>query len=62
MNLAGTQGKCEIYYVNIFVVIAGRSGRGAVRNLGKPLALCQRYYEEGADEVITGEVWLDRVG
>lgn len=27
------------------------SGRGGVRNLGKPVALCQRYYEDGADEV-----------
>ena len=27
-------------------------GRGAVRNLGKPVALAQRYYEEGADEVV----------
>ncbi|KAA0175197.1 hypothetical protein FNF27_03205 [Cafeteria roenbergensis] len=27
------------------------SGGGAVRNLGKPVELCQRYYEEGADEV-----------
>lgn len=26
-------------------------GRGGVRNLGKPVSLCQRYYEEGADEV-----------
>jgi glutamine amidotransferase/cyclase len=28
------------------------SGRGGVRNLGKPVALCKRYYEEGADEVV----------
>jgi len=26
--------------------------KGAVRNLGKPVALAQRYYEEGADEVV----------
>mmetsp|Transcript_10850 Transcript_10850/g.14105 ORF Transcript_10850/g.14105 Transcript_10850/m.14105 type:complete len:572 (+) Transcript_10850:78-1793(+) len=26
-------------------------GRGEVRNLGKPVALCSRYYEQGADEV-----------
>ena len=26
-------------------------GRGGVRNLGKPVSLCQRYYDEGADEV-----------
>eukprot|EP00928_Gymnodinium_smaydae_P037543 TRINITY_DN26042_c0_g1_i1.p1 TRINITY_DN26042_c0_g1~~TRINITY_DN26042_c0_g1_i1.p1 ORF type:complete len:613 (+),score=152.61 TRINITY_DN26042_c0_g1_i1:89-1840(+) len=26
-------------------------GRGAVRNLGKPVALAARYYEEGADEI-----------
>jgi glutamine amidotransferase/cyclase len=25
--------------------------KGAVRNLGKPVALAQRYYEEGADEI-----------
>jgi glutamine amidotransferase/cyclase len=25
--------------------------RGDVRNLGKPVALCKRYYDEGADEV-----------
>jgi glutamine amidotransferase/cyclase len=23
-----------------------------VRNLGKPVALCKRYYDEGADEVV----------
>eukprot|EP01041_Mallomonas_annulata_P000378 gene378-691_t len=27
-------------------------GRGEVRNLGKPVALCERYYEDGADEVV----------
>lgn len=27
------------------------SGRGQVRNLGKPVALCKRYYDDGADEV-----------
>ncbi|KAG8458516.1 hypothetical protein KFE25_003051 [Diacronema lutheri] len=26
-------------------------GKGAVRNLGKPVALASRYYEEGADEI-----------
>jgi len=26
-------------------------GGGEVRNLGKPVSLCKRYYEEGADEV-----------
>ena len=25
--------------------------RGAVRNLGKPVSLCKRYYQDGADEV-----------
>jgi len=30
---------------------ADQEGRGGVRNLGKPVALCKRYYEEGADEV-----------
>jgi glutamine amidotransferase/cyclase len=27
------------------------TGRGGVRNLGKPVALAARYYEEGADEI-----------
>mmetsp|Transcript_19522 Transcript_19522/g.25172 ORF Transcript_19522/g.25172 Transcript_19522/m.25172 type:complete len:561 (+) Transcript_19522:78-1760(+) len=27
------------------------SGRGGVRNLGKPVALARRYYEEGTDEI-----------
>ena len=27
------------------------TGRGCVRNLGKPVALAQRYYEEGGDEI-----------
>lgn len=32
---------------------AGVEGeKGAVRNLGKPVELCKRYYEEGADEVV----------
>ena len=26
--------------------------KGDVRNLGKPVALCERYYQEGADEVV----------
>lgn len=30
----------------------GDSNKGHVRNLGKPVALCRRYYEEGADEVV----------
>jgi glutamine amidotransferase/cyclase len=29
----------------------GGGGKPAVRNLGKPVDLCARYYEEGADEV-----------
>jgi len=28
------------------------TGRGGVRNLGKPVALCKRYYDDGADEVV----------
>ena len=28
------------------------NGRGEVRNLGKPVQLCERYYNEGADEVV----------
>ena len=27
-------------------------GRGGIRNLGQPVALCKRYYDEGADEVV----------
>eukprot|EP01037_Dinobryon_pediforme_P024611 gene24611-26454_t len=27
-------------------------GRGGVRNLGKPVALCKRHFDEGADEVV----------
>lgn len=27
-------------------------GKGEVRNLGKPVALCSRYYQDGADEVV----------
>jgi len=27
------------------------TGRGGVRNLGKPVALASRYYQEGADEI-----------
>ena len=26
--------------------------RGAVRNLGKPVALCKQYFDGGADEVV----------
>lgn len=28
-----------------------QDGRGNVRNLGKPVALCKRYFDDGADEV-----------
>ena len=28
------------------------SGRGEVRNLGLPVSLCERYYKEGADEIV----------
>ena len=31
---------------------AGGGGRGEVRNLGLPVALCERYYKEGADEIV----------
>lgn len=34
-----------------FIATLHNSFRGGVRNLGKPVALCKRYYEEGADEV-----------
>jgi len=30
---------------------AGETGRGGVRNLGKPVRLAARYYDEGADEI-----------
>lgn len=29
----------------------GVTGKGGVRNLGKPVSLAQRYYDEGADEI-----------
>eukprot|EP01035_Chromulina_nebulosa_P020922 gene20922-27118_t len=29
-----------------------QTGRGQVRNLGKPVALCKRYYDDGADEIV----------
>jgi glutamine amidotransferase/cyclase len=29
----------------------GGGAKGAVRNLGKPVALASRYYQEGADEI-----------
>ncbi len=39
--------------------VRDKSGAGDVRNLGKPVELAARYFEEGADEVtflnITGE-------
>jgi glutamine amidotransferase/cyclase len=31
---------------------ATEEGKGAVRNLGKPVALAKRYYDEGADEIV----------
>ena len=32
---------------------SGQEGqRGEVRNLGKPVGLAQRYFEDGADEVV----------
>ena len=31
---------------------ADSGGKGGVRNLGKPVSLCKRYYDEGADEVV----------
>lgn len=31
---------------------AGGDAKGAVRNLGKPVSLCERYYADGADEVV----------
>lgn len=39
---------------DVVVTAAGgeeQRGGGAVRNLGKPVALAQRYYDEGADEI-----------
>merc|ERR1711988_464429 len=29
-----------------------KKAKGEVRNLGKPVSLCERYYQEGADEVV----------
>lgn len=31
--------------------VSSVTGRGGVRNLGKPVALARRYYDEGADEI-----------
>ena len=31
---------------------ASDDGKGAVRNLGKPVTLCKRYYDDGADEIV----------
>ena len=31
---------------------SGEDSKGAVRNLGKPVSLCERYYTDGADEVV----------
>lgn len=31
---------------------SGEDDKGAVRNLGKPVSLCERYYADGADEVV----------
>jgi glutamine amidotransferase/cyclase len=46
---------CMFMRVDVRVTGAGQDGgeegRGEVRNLGKPVALAKRYYDEGADEV-----------
>jgi len=31
---------------------ASSDGKGEVRNLGKPVELCKRYYDDGADEIV----------
>lgn len=31
---------------------ASSDGKGSVRNLGKPVTLCKRYYDDGADEIV----------
>ena len=33
------------------VAAAARAGQGEVRNLGKPVELARRYFDEGADEI-----------
>ena len=30
---------------------SGSEGKGGVRNLGKPVALAKKYYDQGADEL-----------
>lgn len=37
-------------------------GRGGVRNLGKPVALAKRYYQEGADEIAFLNITSFRTG
>lgn len=50
-DLVVTKG--EQYDVREQLVIeSGEQKKGAVRNLGKPVELAKRYYEEGADEVV----------
>jgi glutamine amidotransferase/cyclase len=49
-DLVVTKG--ESYDVREKAAGASSGGVGAVRNLGKPVALSQRYYAEGADEVV----------
>lgn len=38
------------------------TGRGGVRNLGKPVALASRYYQEGADEIAFLNITSFRTG
>ena len=40
-------------YIHTCIHSIGNNGpRGDVRNLGKPVGLCQTYYSDGADEVV----------
>jgi imidazole glycerol-phosphate synthase len=43
---------CVLRMLQYDVREAAGDGKGEVRNLGKPVALCKQYYDGGADEVV----------
>ena len=44
-------------YIAYMLTLHASLLRGAVRNLGKPVALCERYYDAGADEVRSDSIY-----
>eukprot|EP00310_Coccolithus_braarudii_P024672 CAMPEP_0183351214 /NCGR_PEP_ID=MMETSP0164_2-20130417/23425_1 /TAXON_ID=221442 /ORGANISM="Coccolithus pelagicus ssp braarudi, Strain PLY182g" /LENGTH=585 /DNA_ID=CAMNT_0025523331 /DNA_START=24 /DNA_END=1781 /DNA_ORIENTATION=+ len=48
---ANDQGDLVVTKGDQYDVRERGGGKGSVRNLGKPVALARRYYEEGADEI-----------